>query len=62
MGKDIRLDLLGYIIEKNLVPQNIRERQLISDLIDFTVKRWAELPDLPEDLAAECRKAMHEDL
>lgn len=33
-----------------------------SDLIDFTVKRWAELPDLPEDLAAECRKAMHEDL
>jgi hypothetical protein len=21
-----------------------------------------KLPDLPEDLAAECRKAMHEDL
>ena len=50
MGKDIRLELLGYIIEKNLVPQNIRERQLISGLIDFTVKRWAEPPELPEEL------------
>ena len=27
-----------------------------SDLIVFTVKAWAELPDLPEELEEECRR------
>lgn len=31
-----------------------------SDMIVFTVKRWAELPDLPDDLAEECRRWLHE--
>lgn len=31
-----------------------------SDMIVFTVKAWAELPDLPDDLAEECRRWLHE--
>ena len=31
-----------------------------SDCIEFTVKAWRELPDLPEDLGEECRRLLHE--